>query len=191
MVGLPRSLRRLDRRRPGVRGLSIPLTRPEDPVARASSSSTIPGGFLVACSARPMSPSDGPPVFLTDSVLPSTLKSPPAHADTVLPQCPRLLTIHRPRRVSSSRFPSVGAPFDPSHPNPTTSAWSSYPSYHREIVFRPRGFSPPRRLAPDRRREHCCSSLPTLGFTTFPATDRLHRPSPEGAGLPARSLRSP
>jgi hypothetical protein len=62
-----------------------------------------------------MSPSDGPPVFLSDSALPSTLKSLPALADTVLPQCPRLLTIHRPRRVSSSRFPSVGAPFDPSH----------------------------------------------------------------------------
>jgi hypothetical protein len=36
------------------------------------------------------------------------------------------------------------------------------------VSFRPRGFSPPRRLSPDRRRERYCSSQPTMGFTVFP-----------------------
>jgi hypothetical protein len=42
------------------------------------------------------------------------------------------------------------------------------PRATERVSFRPRGFSPPRRLSPDRRRERYCSSQPTMGFTVFP-----------------------
>jgi hypothetical protein len=42
-------------------------------------------------------------------------------------------------------------------------------------VFRPRGFSPPRRLPPPGRSQACCILLPTMGFIGFrPAPWRVH-----------------
>jgi hypothetical protein len=37
-------------------------------------------------------------------------------------------------------------------------------------MFRPRGFSPPRRLSPRPGPRACCIPLPVLGFAAFPAT---------------------
>jgi hypothetical protein len=46
---------------------------------------------------------------------------------------------------------------------------------HTPCVFRPRGLSPPRRLALSGRVQACCILLPTLGFTGFrPAPRRVH-----------------
>jgi hypothetical protein len=39
------------------------------------------------------------------------------------------------------------------------------------IVFRPRGFAPPRRLPPLGRLRACCIPLPVMGFAAFPALD--------------------
>jgi len=38
-----------------------------------------------------------------------------------------------------------------------------------EVMFRPRGFAPPRRLAPRDGSRACCIPLPTMGFVSFPA----------------------
>jgi hypothetical protein len=40
------------------------------------------------------------------------------------------------------------------------------------FLFRPRGFSPPRRFPPRRNVRACCIPLPILEFTAFPAFDR-------------------
>lgn len=37
----------------------------------------------------------------------------------------------------------------------------------RRLLFRPRGFSPPRRLPPRSRSRACCISLPAMGFAAF------------------------
>jgi hypothetical protein len=49
---------------------------------------------------------------------------------------------------------------------------ASDPSGQLGFLFRPRGFSPPRRFPPRRNVRACCIPLPILGFTAFPAFDR-------------------
>lgn len=44
------------------------------------------------------------------------------------------------------------------------------------IPFRPRGFTPPRRLPPLGRSRACCIPLPVMGFAAFPDTGFLDRP---------------
>jgi len=48
-----------------------------------------------------------------------------------------------------------------------------------EVTFRPRGFTPPRRLSPHRNPRACCIPLPVLGFAGFPPWRR--RPKVGGA----------
>jgi len=43
---------------------------------------------------------------------------------------------------------------------------------HPEVLFRPRGISPPRRLSPRNDSQACCILQPTLGFATFHTTSR-------------------
>jgi hypothetical protein len=38
---------------------------------------------------------------------------------------------------------------------------------HHGIAFRPRGFSPPRRVSPRRRARACCIPVPDMGFAAF------------------------
>jgi len=78
--------------------------------------------------------------------------------------------------------PSVGSPIGPSTPGECRSTLHRPPHAIEGVSFRPRGFSPPRRLPPDLRREHCCSPQPTLGFTVFPATATWLRRSRESSG---------
>jgi hypothetical protein len=44
----------------------------------------------------------------------------------------------------------------------------------QHVPFRPRGFSPPRRLAPLHRLRVCFAPLPAMRFTTLPASPRAH-----------------
>jgi hypothetical protein len=56
----------------------------------------------------------------------------------------------------------------------------------RQLMFRPRGFSPPRRLAPRKRSQACCILLPAMGFDAFCLAN--HRASQEMSGKPTRLL---
>ena len=66
-----------------------------------------------------------------------------------------------------------------------------------EVPFRPRGFSPPRRVSPRKGSQACCILQPTLGFATFhtdqpkPAAIPATRPPLEGFSHPLVALRSP
>jgi len=66
-----------------------------------------------------------------------------------------------------------------------------------KVPFRPRGFSPPRRVSPRKGSQACCILQPTLGFATFhtdqpkPAAIPATRPPLEGFSLPLVVLRSP
>jgi hypothetical protein len=57
-----------------------------------------------------------------------------------------------------------------------------------EVPFRPRGFSPPRRLSPRLGWRACCIPLPILGFAPFPrSTPRRLSPTTSGfRGFPGR-----
>jgi len=62
------------------------------------------------------------------------------------------------------------------------------------ILFRPRGLSPPRRLAPRLRSQVCCTLQPVLGFTIFRASaswSMLHPARPSRSRTnPSKSLSS-
>jgi len=60
-----------------------------------------------------------------------------------------------------------------------------HPAATRDVTFRPRGFSPPRRLAPHRPSRVCCAPLPVMGFDAF---HHRRRSAPEG---PSRLRRDP
>jgi len=63
----------------------------------------------------------------------------------------------------------------------------------RRLSFRPRGFSPPRRLAPRRRSRVCCAPLPAWGFVAFPGrpTGWCSRKSPpDGGAVPRDAVRT-
>jgi hypothetical protein len=63
----------------------------------------------------------------------------------------------------SPGFPSSDVPAGVhSTPFPGLGSWG-----HHDIVFRPRGFAPPRRLPPHRGFQACCSLVPDLGFAGF------------------------
>jgi hypothetical protein len=47
-----------------------------------------------------------------------------------------------------------------------------------QLPFRPRGFTPPRRLSPREGPRACCIPLPVLGFTAFPETRSPRSPDP-------------
>jgi hypothetical protein len=47
-----------------------------------------------------------------------------------------------------------------------------------KVLFRPRGFSPPRRFSPRYGAQACCILLPTLGFVPFHPTSRSQPRSP-------------
>jgi hypothetical protein len=63
------------------------------------------------------------------------------------------------------------------------------------IPFRPRGFTPPRRLPPLGRSRACCIPLPVMGFAAFPDTGflvrsgHLYETGTRSAGVPMHSPR--
>lgn len=142
-----------------------PFPLPPSPLAVSSRAF---GVFPTRCRTRRRES----PASLARSVSPSALKSLRRRSIAVHANAPDSLAapvIRFLRRVSSSRYPSIGS-----------ALWSSTPgrslrrlSDHRPIratesvSFRPRGFSPPRRLSPTLRRRRCCSLLPILGFAAF------------------------
>jgi len=71
------------------------------------------------------------------------------------------------------------------------------PDANPEVLFRPRGFSPPRRVSPRSGAQACCILPPTMGFATFhadqpkPAAIPATRPPLEGLSHPPVVLRSP
>jgi len=167
-----------------------PLRCPKAPPRCAWSSSAIPDGFLGACSARLMSPPDGPPVpsprcvaFAAEAAA-SSSSTPCKHAASVADHpstSPRLL-LEVPLRRCSVR------------------TVHSQPDDER-LAFGP--LVPPRDRVPPSwflTTSTACSG-PTARALLQPAADpgvhrvacceRLHRPSPEGAGLPARPPRFP
>jgi len=91
-------------------------------------------------------------------------------------------------RLRLSRAPSTGFFKDhlsvvlPSGASSRGVSPASARSCHRPDMFRPRGFSPPRRLAPPEDLRACCIPLPTLRFTGFRAP---------GQRVPARPLAFP
>ena len=102
----------------------------------------------------------------------------PAHADLLSwgwtrPEGHPCRLCPSPLRRPSFRTPLSRSPLRV-HSRIQTFAW-----VHRlrdatpEVPFRPRGFSPPRRLSPRYGSQACCILLPTLGFASFPA-----RPKP-------------
>lgn len=84
-----------------------------------------------------------------------------------------------------------------STPGHGTSPSPSASGCHPEVPFRPRGFSPPRRVSPRKGSQACCILQPTLGFAAFhadqpkPATIPATRPPLEGCSPPLVALRSP
>jgi hypothetical protein len=52
------------------------------------------------------------------------------------------------------------------------------PDANLEVPFRPRGFSPPRRVSPRQGSQACCILQPTLGFVSFHPTGRSQPRSP-------------
>jgi len=52
------------------------------------------------------------------------------------------------------------------------------PDANPEVMFRPRGFSPPRRVSPRKGSQACCILQPTLGFAAFHRTSRSQPRSP-------------
>jgi hypothetical protein len=109
-------------------------------------------------------------------------------------------------RVSPAAWPhrpSVG--FAPScegpsrvHSRPRTEAHDHRPSdANPKVLFRPRGFSPPRRVSPRNDSQAYCILQPTLGFVSFhadqpkPAAIPATRPPLEGFSHPPVVLRSP
>jgi len=56
-----------------------------------------------------------------------------------------------------------------------------------EVMFRPRGFAPPRRLSPRDGSRACCIPLPTMGFVTFPALQPEDLRAPRDATTPRRT----
>jgi hypothetical protein len=91
-------------------------------------------------------------------------------ARTAMHECMSFVcSIRQLRRVSSSRSPPsmlrCGRPLLIALPKQGFFGPAVPPAW---VSFRPRGFSPPRRLPPSARCGHCCSPLPILGFTVFP-----------------------
>jgi hypothetical protein len=84
-----------------------------------------------------------------------------------------------------------------STPGHGTSPSPSASGCHPEVPFRPRGFSPPRRVSPRSGSQACCILQPTLGFAAFhtdrpkPAAILATRPPLEGCSHPLVALRSP
>jgi hypothetical protein len=83
------------------------------------------------------------------------------------------------------------------HSRPWASPSPSASGNHPEVLFRPRGFSPPRRVSPRSGSQACCILQPTLGFAAFHAhqpklaTILATRPPLEGCSHPLVVLRSP
>jgi len=75
----------------------------------------------------------------------------------------RLSPLHRPARAASTPATTASRRFGLEGATP-------------EVPFRPRGFSPPRRLPPLHESRACCIPLPILGSTAFP----LWSARPEG-----------
>lgn len=98
-----------------------------------------------------------------------------------------LQSTHPERRAGSLQPPLLGFGFLPLHRHnhsastPSRSAPSRAPFDLRSgatisrIPFRPRGFSPPRRLSPRHDLRACCIPLPILGFAAFRATSNRSR----------------
>jgi hypothetical protein len=64
---------------------------------------------------------------------------------------------------------------------------------HASDSFRPRGLSPPRRLAPPRTSWACCIPLPTMGFIGFPSAARRVPATPRDVftdAIPSRAFPS-
>jgi len=59
-----------------------------------------------------------------------------------------------------------------------------------EVLFRPRGFSPPRRFPPLLESRACCIPLPILGFSAFPSCSPGRRPGRSSA-FPRCRIRTP
>jgi len=118
-----------------------------------------------------------------------------------IPNCPKATRSGTTRRTASKRhrrrtdprgFPSTDTESCASTPGAATSLARDRTRLHRHtvatrrVLFRPRGFSPPRRLAPRRSLRVCCTPQPVLGFDAFHHR-RRHRP--EGLRRPRRSPR--
>jgi hypothetical protein len=102
-----------------------------------------------------------------------------------------------PSRPSVSFAPSCEGPMRV-HSRPRTEARHLRLSdANPKVMFRPRGFSPPRRVSPRKGSQACCILQPTLGFATFhtdqpkPAAIPATRPPLEGCSQPPVVLRSP
>jgi len=67
------------------------------------------------------------------------------------------------------RIPAVRPSTDISaaHPLPVTCATFGLEATSLEVLFRPRGFSPPRRVSPRDGSQVCCTLQPVLGFAAF------------------------
>jgi len=115
-----------------------PVRSPKGPSVRTSSPSLLSGAV---------------PIALADFVgllswVPSTR---PSHVSSEM----RLSPLHRRTGVASTPATTINRRFG--------SGGSTL-----EVPFRPRGFSPPRRLPPLHELRACCIPLPILGSTAFP-----------------------
>jgi len=60
----------------------------------------------------------------------------------------------------------------PLRPPTLAGPWPRFEATSLEILFRPRGFAPPRRVPPRAELRACCIPLPILGFAAFPYRSR-------------------
>jgi hypothetical protein len=163
------------------------------PKAHRAPPGTPPSLTASPISLRPARVATGrPPEPFSSSASSSTLRPVPSpfrdHASVALPcadhpPTPSCLLLEVPLRRFSVRSVHSRSRIETRDLRP--------PRATERVSFRPRGFSPPRRFSPERRREHCCSPLPTLGFTVFLRPDPLHPSAPERASWPAGPCPSP
>jgi hypothetical protein len=125
---------------------------------------SVPPPSLVASAAcsRPVDvATDRPPEPSASSASPSSPRPSPLPRDPAQARFPVALTIRRPRRVSSSRFPSAGSPLDPSTPGPAPKRWTFGP------LVPPRGSRSARVVS-----HHLDGFLRTDGASTVAARSR-------------------
>jgi hypothetical protein len=102
---------------------------------------------------------------------------------------------------SRARSRELSPPFHRHHPRASTPAGHRCPTSASEeptseVLFRPRGFAPPRRLSPLADSRACCIPQPVVGFAAFPTRrsghDTVRRPPVQHRRrLPRDVIRTP
>jgi hypothetical protein len=79
----------------------------------------------------------------------------------------------------------------PLRPPTLAGPWPRFEATSLEILFRPRGFAPPRRVPPRAELRACCIPLPILGFAAFPGRPCHCRSRDSGADLSRSAFHTP